>query len=153
MIRVLVPLDGSRLAERALGALREVGGRSGAELLLLRVVAPVNPVRLGRVAPSGPGRTLAARRRIAKRYLVRVRDRMARRGFRARALVRAGDPAAQILKFAREEGVDLIAMSTHGRSGLRRVLFGSVAEAVIRRTPLPLLVVRAGAARPRRRAP
>ena len=133
MIRVLVPLDGSRLAERALGALREVGGRSGAELLLLRVVAPVNPVRLGRVAPSGPGRTLAARRRIAKRYLVRVRDR--------------------ILKFAREEGVDLIAMSTHGRSGLRRVLFGSVAEAVIRRTPLPLLVVRAGAARPRRRAP
>jgi len=150
-MRVLVPLDGSRLAELSLGALRRLGvSDSSAEVLLLQVVAPVNPVRLGRVAPSGPGRTLEERQRTARRYLERVRRRLAARGLRVRLLVRAGDPAAQILRAAREQAADLIAMCTHGRSGLRRVMFGSVAEAVIRRTPLPLLVVRAGAA-PRRR--
>ncbi len=67
-------------------------------------------------------------------------------GARARVLVRSGDPAEEILACAKAEHVGLIAMSTHGRSGLRRTLFGGVAEAVVRRAPLPVLLVRATAA-------
>jgi hypothetical protein len=67
-----------------------------------------------------------------------VRQRLERRGLRARVLVRSGDPAEEILACVRAERVGLIAMSTHGRSGLRRALFGSVAEGVLRRARVPI---------------
>ncbi len=131
MRTVLVPLDGSRLAERVLGAVR-------------RLVRPDGP----RVV--GSGRTLAGRRR-AGRYLARVRERLERRGLPARVVVRAGDPATEILRVAPAEQAGLIAMSAHGRTGLRRVLLGSVVEAVVRRASLPVLLVRAAAMRGARR--
>ncbi|MBI2162012.1 MAG: universal stress protein [Candidatus Rokubacteria bacterium] len=151
MRTVLVPLDGSRLAERALAAARQLVAHDESVLVLLQVVAPVNPVHLDRVVRTGPGRTLAARRRRAGRYLEKVRERLARRGVRARIRVRAGDPATEILRAAPAERAGLIAMSTHGRTGVRRVLLGSVAEAVVRRAPLPVLLVRGAARRASRR--
>jgi nucleotide-binding universal stress UspA family protein len=65
--------------------------------------------------------------------------------------MRAGDPATEILRAAPVQRAGLIAMPTHGRTGLRRVLLGSVAEAVVRRSPLPVLLVRRAARRARRR--
>lgn len=64
-------------------------------------------------------------------------------GVPAEAMVVDGDPAAEILRVARDEEVDLIAIGTHGRTGVRRVLMGSVAERVLRRAPCPVLTVRA----------
>jgi len=151
MRAVLVPLDGSKLAERVLGAVRQLVGPDGPELTLLQVVAPVNAVHLDRVVRTGPGRTLEGRRRRARRYLQQVSERLARRGVRASVRVRAGDPATEILRAAPEERADLIAMSTHGRTGVRRVLLGSVAEAVVRRASRPVLLVRGRAWRTRRR--
>jgi nucleotide-binding universal stress UspA family protein len=140
--RVLVPLDGSRLAEAALVAAERIAGRAPSEMLLLSVVAPVNPAPLLR-EDAVPRRTLETRYSRARRYLEGVRRRLERRGVRARMLVSSGDPAAEILACAKKERACLIAMSTHGRSGLRRALFGSVAEAVVRRARLPVLLVRA----------
>jgi nucleotide-binding universal stress UspA family protein len=143
---VLVPLDGSKLAEAAIG----VAERVGAELVLLSVLAPVNPAHLVRADDSAPYRTLQTRNAKAQQYLEAVRMRLRRRGSRARILVRSGDPAREIPACADAERVQLIAMSTHGRSGLRRTLFGSVAEAVLRRASVPVLLVRGTAARARR---
>jgi len=151
MRTVLVPLDGSKLAECVLAAVGRHVGPDGPRIVLLQVVAPVNPVHLDRVVRTGPGRTLEARRRRAGRYLARVSERLARRGLRTRVVVRAGDPATEILRAAPAERADLIAMSTHGRTGLRRVLLGSVAEAVVRRASLPVLLVRGAAMRAVRR--
>jgi nucleotide-binding universal stress UspA family protein len=138
---VLVPLDGSRLAETAIGAAERISGRDANDMVLLSVVAPVNPAPLLQ-DESIPRRTLESRYSKAGRYLDAVRQRLGRRGMRARVLVRSGDPAEEIVACARAERVGLIAMSTHGRSGLRRALFGSVAEGVIRQAPVPILLVR-----------
>jgi nucleotide-binding universal stress UspA family protein len=138
---VLVPLDGSRLAEAAIDAVEHLGGAAARPLILLSVVAAVNPAPLLR-DDTAPRRTLQARVERARGYLERVRRRLARRRIRAQIEVRSGDPAAEILACARTTGVAAIAMSTHGRRGLRRVLLGSVAESVVRRAPLPVLLVR-----------
>jgi nucleotide-binding universal stress UspA family protein len=139
--RVLVPLDGSKLAEAALGAAQRIAGRDATDMLLLSVVARVNPAPLLR-DEAIPRRRLEARYKKAGGYLEAVRRRLERRGVRSRVLVRSGDAAEEILACARAERVRLIAMSTHGRSGLRRALFGSVAEGVLRRAAVPILLVR-----------
>ena len=140
--KVLVPLDGYRFGEQAIGAVARFTGTDRREVVLLQVVAPVNPAPLMR-DDSAPRRTLETRYSKANAYLDGVRKRLGRRGVPCRTLVRSGDPAEEILGCAKAEGAGLIAMSTHGRSGLRRTLFGSVAEAVVRRSPLPVLIVRA----------
>ena len=140
--KVLVPLHGSRFGEQAMGAVARFTGADRREVVLLQVVAPVNPAPLLR-DDSVARRTLETRYSKANAYLDGVRKRLGRRGVPARTLVRSGDSAEEILGCAKAEGASLIAMSTHGRSGVRRTLFGSVAEAVIRRSPLPVLIVRA----------
>ena len=140
--KVLVPLDGSRFGEQAIGAVARFTGADRREVVLLQVVAPVNPAPLLR-DDSVARRTVETRYSKANAYLDGVWKRLGLRGVPARTLVRSGDPAEEILGCAKAEGAGLIAMSTHGRSGLRRTLFGSVAEAVVRRSPLPVRMVRA----------
>ena len=77
----------------------------------------------------------------AWQYLAGLQGALARRGRTVRTAVRSGQAAEQILACARLERVRLIAMSSHGRSGLRRALFGSVAQAVLRKARLPVLLV------------
>jgi len=140
--KVLVPLDGSRFREQAIGAVARFTGADRREVVLLQVVAPVNPAPLLR-DDSVARRTVETRYSKANAYLDGVWKRLGLRGVPARTLVRSGDPAEEILGCAKADGASLIAMSTHGRSGLRRTLFGSVAEAVVRRSPLPVRMVRA----------
>jgi len=141
--KILVPLDGSSLGEAVIGYLEQIADPSRAELVLLQVVAPVKPVGLVRAREAAAYRALADQRARAERYLEEVRTRLGRQRIRARLLVRSGEAAKEILDCAATQDVDLIAMSTHGRSGLRRVLFGSVAEAVLRKSPVPILLARA----------
>jgi nucleotide-binding universal stress UspA family protein len=141
--RILVPVDGSPLGEAALPVAQALAGPLGAELILLRVVEPVTAVEAiataGVVAPDA----FFLRELDAKEYLHGICDRVLRNGLRARSELRKGQPAEEILAAAAETQADLIAMSSHGRSGLGRVLFGSVAHAVLARAPVPVLVVRA----------
>jgi nucleotide-binding universal stress UspA family protein len=144
--RVLVPLDGSALAERALGpaaGLARAGG-SAAQLILMR--APV-PTQLFFAAEGGygllyPEQSLAEANEAAAAYLESVRAAQATAGCAARSVLLEGDAAGAIVDAASEERADLIVMSSHGYSGLARWLLGSVAEKVLHAAPCPVLVVR-----------
>jgi nucleotide-binding universal stress UspA family protein len=140
--RVLVPLDGSERAEAILPIVEQMAGPLDAEFVLLRVVEPISPgeamASAGVVSPD----VFALRKMDAKRYLVGVESRLSKKGLRVRTGTAFGRPAEEILAAAKATGADLIAMATHGRSGLGRILFGSVAETVLRASPVPVLMIR-----------
>jgi nucleotide-binding universal stress UspA family protein len=132
-IRVLVPLDGSALSEEILPVVR---GLPDPEVLLVRVVEAHGEGK----EPEG-ARMLAS---AAERDLAWIAERLRSDGVRVGAVVtRHGQAAAQILGAATDLGASLIAMTTHGRSGFDRLVLGSVAEKVIRKSPLPVLALRA----------
>jgi nucleotide-binding universal stress UspA family protein len=83
----------------------------------------------------------------AQRHLETTRARLAQAGFRATFRIVEGDPASAILEHADQTAPSLIAMSTHGRGGLRRLILGSVAEEVLRRSPRPLFLLNTSANR------
>ncbi len=139
--KILVPLDGSALAERAIVQAEEIARPAGAELILVQVVqAP-----LGQTPEAGQAEEEKAFRETAaqaRAYLSMVATRVSGAGVRARFVLLEGAPAAGILGFAHDEDVDLIVMSTHGRSGISKVVMGSVAEKVMLTTKRPVLLVK-----------
>jgi nucleotide-binding universal stress UspA family protein len=132
--RILVPLDGSKLAESVLIQVRQLLMQKDAEVLLLRVVT---------LPPSeaDAGEPLDLLWSRALDYLRTVEEQLSSQGARVRSKVVEGFPANAILKTARSEDVSLIAMSTHGRTGLSRWVYGSVTEKVLRASPVPVLAV------------
>ena len=134
-VKILVPLDGSALAETALWKAAEIA--DGAMISLLR--AAETDTLPGADSPEAQVAAL----REAQEYLRRIVKRLEGEGMsRVEARVWYGPPAAAIVGAARTEKVDLIVMATHGRSGLEHLVLGSVAESVLRGTPVPVLVVR-----------
>lgn len=137
--KILVPLDGSVLAEAALWKATELV--NGGTLTLLRAVE-------AHTLPGvDPVEAQVAAVRDAEDYLGRVTRRLKDRGVgTVESHVWYGPPAAAIVEAAEVMQADLIVMSTHGRSGLGRLILGSVAESVLRGTRTPILVVRADSA-------
>jgi nucleotide-binding universal stress UspA family protein len=136
---ILVPLDGSALAEAILPEIEKVARSMGARIILLRVSrAHVFPGK-------DPTEAEIDVVRRAEEYLAEIRDRLAGKGFDAEAYVRYGSVAEEILTHSARNDIDLIAMSTHGRSGLGRWALGSVAEKIVRRSVKPVLLLRAKA--------
>lgn len=149
--RVLVPLDGSPVAETVVPTASRMARLLGLEIVLLRAVRDEPP----RVIDSGRHIVIdqtAQHRQEAEEYLRTVAAGLSAGGLRVRTVVRAGDAAREILDGARECEADLIAMTTHGRGALGRLLHGSVTEAVLHRAHLPVFVVRATEAEKRNRA-
>jgi len=85
---------------------------------------------------------VAARLREAREYLAPVAADLRRRGMRVTTDARHGQPVTEIVAAARETGAGLVAMTTHGRSGFSRLMFGSAAEAVLRQAEIPVLMMR-----------
>jgi nucleotide-binding universal stress UspA family protein len=145
--RILVPLDGSALAEAILEhAVRFGRLEPGTEVILLDVVQPVaSDVWLSYAALS-PSETVSVTQRQAHRareYLESIARRLEAAGLRARPhVVVTANVAAAVLEMADVEQVDLVALATHGRSGLARLALGSVADKVIRGSRTPVLVLR-----------
>jgi nucleotide-binding universal stress UspA family protein len=135
--RILVPLDGSGLAEAILSDVVELATQHRADVVLLRVASA--HARIGSDLTEAQVHAVAE----AEGYLAEKEQRLAGRGIRVSSVVRYGQPAEEILDHARTSAIDLIAMSTHGRSGVERVLLGSVAERVLREAPVPVLLRRA----------
>ena len=136
-----VPLDGSEFAEHALPYAEELGRSLSLELLLVRVVDLEYP------AYAYGGSSIV--RRIAERlveeattYLDGVAQSLTNKGIAVRSRVIPGSPARALVSLAHETPHDLVVMTTHGRSGMSRWLMGSVAEAMIRASGDPVLVVR-----------
>jgi nucleotide-binding universal stress UspA family protein len=150
--RVVVPLDGSPVAETVLPFVIEIAGPLDIDVILLRVVQPVPPVVL-EGAGTATFEDVETRRIDAEEYLAALAAEVRSKGVRVETRVRRGEPASEITAAARETGADLIAMSTHGRSGLGRLVFGSVAEAVLRRAGVPVFLLRATEADVARRVP
>ena len=135
--KLLVPLDGSQLAEQALAKALDVAEGGQPTFLLLRAAE----------ASTWPGVDPTDEQiRVvheAEEYLNVVQERLASKGIRkVETSVWYGPPAAAIVEAARVGHADLIVMTTHGRSGLGRLVFGSVADSVLRHAPCPVLLVR-----------
>ena len=161
--KVVLPLDGSDLSRQVLPHVRQLFAPDGTMLVLLHAVRPREGVMgsalwwaaadLPQPVYVADAATLVeAHAEIdpawSDLYTV-LRDRfgddvaaLSEAGYSVALAVRFGDPAAEIVAFAEENGADIIVMATHGRGGVRRLLLGSVAEEVLRHTPVPLLLVR-----------
>jgi nucleotide-binding universal stress UspA family protein len=154
--QILVPLDGSPLAEQALDSAAALARIWDAEVTLLQVVRPVllaaDPAL---PLPSAYDEDLTAScRQQAQDYLDDIVQRMRGQGLRATGVaVVAWNAADAILDVARPERVSIVALATHGRGGLRRLVLGSVADKLVRGADVPLLVYRpAGRRKPKRRS-
>ena len=142
--RLLVPLDGSAFAEAAIPRAAELARAFDWTVTLLRVVTPSTPVvvdpELQR--PFLPETLLQQARSDAEQYLTSVATDLRREGLRVQLCLRVGEAAEAILDESRASGASLVVMATHGRTGLGRLLYGSVAAEVLHRGTLPLLLVR-----------
>ncbi len=140
--RILVPLDGSVLAERAIRHAEEIARGTRGEIILLQAVnLPMPVVPEAVLLPDS--KWLAEAKKDAARYLHGIAAPLRDAGIRVRTLVDERPPADAILHVARGEDVDLIVMSTHGRGGLSRLLMGSIAESVFRSTSRTVMLVKA----------
>lgn len=139
--RVVIPLDGSRLAEGILPFVLQIAGPLDLEVVLVRVMPPIMPQAIEGTTHFNVD-DVAARLNEAREYLAPITDDLRRRGVRVTTDARHGEPVTEIVASARATEADLIAMTTHGRSGISRLLFGSVAEAVLRQTEIPVLMMR-----------
>lgn len=131
--KILVPLDGSETAEAILPFAQEVAAKCGAGMLLVTVVQQV-----GVWDAALTLQVMEKEGQVAGEYL----SEQAAKAGNAKTSVLQGDAAEAILSCAEKEGADLIAISTHGRSGIRRFLFGSVATKLLEASPVPVLFLR-----------
>ena len=140
---ILVPLDGSELAEVALKDAVALAILNQAELTLLRIWPPIHDViKIDTHQAIFVDEQWTINKEHALRYLEEVRDRFKSEPLEAHTVVDMGPPGDKIIEYARQHPIDLIVMATHGRSGLKRWVFGSVAEKVLRGTHLPVLLIR-----------
>jgi nucleotide-binding universal stress UspA family protein len=140
---ILVPLDGSHVAECSLPHVKAVARAFQIyTLFLITVLMPVGSRVLSRIPASKLDIVKQSSEANAREYLSRIATALNNEGFNAEAIVVSGKPAEQVVDFAEKNSIDLIVMSTHGRSGLSRRHYGSVTERVMRMSSVPILVVR-----------
>jgi nucleotide-binding universal stress UspA family protein/CBS domain-containing protein len=148
--RLLVALDGSKFAERILPSILPLADKFESTVTLVQAVAPVKAPALTEVplAVASDDWTVPATpiademRAHAESYLTGVQQVLEARGLAVETTYPEGEPSEVILAEARRIAADVIAITTHGRTGVDRMLFGSVAEDVLRRAPCPVLLVR-----------
>jgi nucleotide-binding universal stress UspA family protein len=134
--RILVPLDGSPCSENILPKVEKLASDLETGICLLRVAyAHTFPG----VDPTDAQVTAV---REAEEYLRRIEEQLKTKGFNVDSHVRYGDEVEEILDHASQEDVNLIAMSTHGRNGMKRWLFGSAAEKIVHSSPKPVFLAR-----------
>ena len=155
--RILVPLDGSERAAAALSHAETIASLAKARLVLLQVI-PSSAMLISETAMASPSMGLPTADPFvsptqyesieqslaidAQKTLDEAAAPLRANGLEVETVMLQGTPAEAILVYATDNKVDLIVMSTHGRTGLTRIVFGSVAENVLRRSPCPVLLVR-----------
>lgn len=136
--KVLIPLDGSKLAERALAPALALADAFSAEIVLLRVVVPLS-INLD---PDLYQRVINRGQKEAKSYLnsIQMRSHFSAANLKSETMV--GKAAESIINYAEENEIDLIVMSSHGRSGVERWILGSVTEKTLRGAHCATMVIR-----------
>jgi nucleotide-binding universal stress UspA family protein len=137
--RILVPLDGSKLAEGAVPYAVAQAERFDAEIVLLKVLGPLpEPAMAGRSVVRAAEERSAE---LAHQYLEGVAEPIRDRGIQVETLALEGKPYVEIISYAETAQIDLIVISTRGYSGLSRWLLGSVTDRVVRGATVPVLLV------------
>jgi nucleotide-binding universal stress UspA family protein len=137
---ILVPLDGSVIAESVLPHLMAVARPFNSHITILRVI--------GQVEGNQPGQRIdpldwQMRRAEARSYLNKVKDKLIQAGLSVRYELRYGDPASRIIEFVHDHDIDLILLSSHGQSGLTGWNISSVVQKTVIRVQIPIMIVRA----------
>jgi len=141
---LLVPLDGSAQAELALPLASRIARHSGSTLLLLRVINPTNDVRMFVTEPCSlvPDGTMEPDLLDATAYLARIATASEMKDLKLSLGIVSGIAASCILDVAQEQQADMVVMRSHGYTGAKRWMVGSVAQKVARYSPVPVLIVR-----------
>jgi nucleotide-binding universal stress UspA family protein len=140
--RIMHATDFSSNTMPALRQAVALARRWRARVILLHVMTPPSPFVWEGIPPSSYDELLAHARRATKRQLASLLSRVRRKGVQASAVLAEGLPAEEVLRTARRQRADLLVLGTHGRTGLRRALMGSVAERIVRQARCPVLTVR-----------
>lgn len=135
--KILICLDGSGFAEQVIQYALDVALKYSARVVLLQAVPPAVPI-----TPGVSVKTSQSLEHSALGYLEGVTSSMKMGGLAVDCVTAAGAPGETIIRYAKENQIDLIAMSTNGRGGLGQTLFGSVAQQVVKESGLPILLVR-----------
>lgn len=139
--KILIPLDGSKRAEKIVPHGEELALRFQASVILLQVIDPaVDISHASLLAPLSD--QLVPRKDAAKSYLDGVKAGLQKKKIEIRSIVETGIPLEVICQTAEQEKVDLIALASHGRTGAARLFYGSVAAGVLNRIDRPLLLIR-----------
>ncbi len=140
---ILVPLDGSKRAEVILPHVEELARRFDAVVIFVQVVEPIYPI-VGTYEPYAALYEQSPERRMeqAEAYLAALQGEYREKGIEAQTRVAYGSVVEEIHIAAAREGADLVAMASHGRTGLSRVFYGSVAAGERHRIDRPLLQIR-----------
>ncbi len=139
--KILVPLDGSALAESVLEHVIAIAsGCKVPEVILMRVRFPLERYVEQTLDIDIVAKLNEAYQEEAVNYLEQVAAGLKKKGLLVNTIVLTGKPAEEILDYTESSGVDLIIMSTHGRSGVSRWVLGSVTDKVIRRSTIPVLI-------------
>jgi nucleotide-binding universal stress UspA family protein len=145
--KILVPLDGSPFSEASIPYVKELAKGTGGEIILLRVSEPpVLPAdRSPAIKPSWEEYRdilLAEIQRQAEEYLQGIKANLGKSGIKARSQATLGKAAESILQVAQKEDINLIAMTTHGRTGVSRWVYGSVASRIVEESLQPVMLIR-----------
>ena len=141
LTKILVPIDTSAVAERAIPWAKSLAGAS-AEIVLMQAIPMASDVRTFNGQVIGKAETIqAGYQQMAEAQLAAAVTKWFDSDDLVRTVVSTGDPGDQILTVAAEEGVDLIVMSSHGRGSIERFITGSIADRVVRQSPVPVMIV------------
>ncbi len=137
---LLVPLDGSELSESILPRVIAVARPSNTRVILLQAHEPMDHGVRVAMGEELAGKLDTVTREDTEAYLNKIAGDLANQGIVADIALAEGKPAEAILDYVTTHAIDLIVMASHGRSGLSRWAFGSVAEKVLRQSPVPVLI-------------
>lgn len=140
--KILAPLDGSDIGEAALPYAETIATNSRASVSLLQVISPPGTVEANLLGGPDWRKFVKAMHDAGENYLKSVAEGLSGRGVKVTYEVATGDPADKIVEYAEDKGINLIAMSTHGRTGVARWVLGSVADKVLHGARIPILLVR-----------
>ncbi|MBI2832661.1 MAG: universal stress protein [Chloroflexi bacterium] len=145
--KIMVPLDGSELAECVLPDVESIVNGCGAkEVTLVRAVEPFVPIVSSEgayISQKDIDKMEAATYAEAENYLGQLSRRLKYNGVKLETVVIRGKPFEALPEYAQKNGIDLIVIATHGRSGISRWVWGSVADRILRSSCVPVLMVRA----------
>ncbi|MEI6186579.1 MAG: universal stress protein [Dehalococcoidia bacterium] len=142
--KIMVPLDGSQVAECVIPHIETIAGKADTNVELVTVIEPLEIPTRGQIAISDDEikQIDAEGKKEAHKYLDQVCLRLKQAGVNARVVLLTGRAADSLVRYANNNDVDLIIMATHGRSGISKMFWGSVAEKILRATTIPVLLIK-----------